>query len=98
MSTLVTLETLLKTKFEEFYREVSEAIVIDKSLFPKEENIDLLEVTDLLNFLFPDDNTLYNLEQLLELKGIELTDEDKYKLVPILDKMITFVRKIKNMI
>ena len=63
MNTLVTLETLLKNKFEEFYKSISEAIVIDKSLFPKEEDIDLLEVTDLLNFLFPDDNTLYNLEQ-----------------------------------
>ena len=63
MNTLVTLETLLKNKFEEFYKQISETIVIDKSLFPKEEDIDLLEVTDLLNFLFPDDNTLYNLEQ-----------------------------------
>ena len=98
MSNLVTLERLLKERFEEFYNELSEAIVIDQSLFPPNDEVDLLEVTDLLNFLFPDDNTLINLEELLAVKGIEMPEEDKNKILPIIDKILKFVRQVKTII
>ena len=76
----------------------SEAIVIDQSLFPPNDEVDLLEVTDLLNFLFPDDNTLINLEELLAVKGIEMPEEDKNKILPIIDKILKFVRQVKTII
>ena len=95
--TIITLEQLLKDHYEEFYKELSETIVIDQSLFPKED-VDLLEVTDLLNFLFPDENTLHNLNELLDLKEIKMTEEDKEKIIPIIDKIVKFVRKVKQII
>lgn len=89
---------LLESKFFEFTNDVK-VIVPDAEALVKEmasdENVDQIEVMDTVLFLFPDDRYTYHLDQLLELKSIHLEVGQKEKLIPVIEKYVTVLRKIK---
>ena len=87
---------LLESKFNAFVEEIK-PIVNDVDTFLEDmQNIDYIEVLQVVLFLFPDDRTGYHLDQLLELKQIELTSDQKDGLIPIIKKYVTFLEKIKS--
>jgi hypothetical protein len=61
-------------------------------------DIELIELMELLLFLFPNDNYAYHLNQLCELKNYSLSDEQCFQILPHLQSYISFLRKIKNLI
>ena len=90
----VTVEELLTEKFKNFYAEIYEYLPD----FNKPEDANVLEILELFLFLFPDDNTEFNIRQVLELKGSQMTDQNIEKVVPIIDKHLKILRKIKTVI
>lgn len=98
----VTLEEILDLKFKQFYNDVIEIVGSNMLPFVKpeqDENLEYLEMIDLLIFLFPDQNTLYNINEVLDLKCITtITDEQKNKLVPIIDTFMLFCNKVKALV
>jgi hypothetical protein len=91
-----TFKTLIEKKYNELMKDISNVIELDDELFPKlDDKICWAELFKYIEFVFPDDNTGYNIEELFEFKGIEITPEQIEKLVPIVNKYLVFVNKIK---
>ncbi len=91
-----TFKTLIEKKYNELMKDIEGVIKLDDELFPKlDDEICWAELFKYIEFVFPDDNTGYNIEELFEFKGIEITPEQIEKLVPIVNKYLVFVNKIK---
>ena len=90
---------LLESKFFEFTNQVKE-IVPDASELIKgmieDDKIDQIEVMDTVLFLFPTDRWKFHLEELLELKSINLEVEQKEKLLNIICPYVSLLRKVKD--
>ena len=95
---MTTVKTLLKTKFDEFIEKVKPIVTELENSFKVDEDLNYLDALDIILFLFPDEKTLYNLEQFLDLKQISITDENKTLMIPILDDYLIFLRKIKKLL
>ena len=95
---MVKIGDLLESKFYEFTTEVkcvvpeAEKIMSDLGGVNK---VDYIEVMDAILFLFPDDRTLYHLDQLLDLKGINIPNTQKELLIPLVEKYVAFLVKVK---
>lgn len=96
MSETKSVEELLKDKYSEVKKEISE--IVDISLFQEIDEEDLLNMIELVFFLFPDDKTLFNLNELITLQGTNINDEQKDKIVVIIDKYIIWLRKLRDAI
>lgn len=95
---MTTVKTLLETKFNEFVTNVKEFCPQIENSLKEFTDIDHLEVLDVVLFLFPDEQTSYHLDQFLDLKHLELSDENKQKILPFLETYLTFLRKIKKLL
>lgn len=93
-----TVKEVLIEKYFQFKNDIREVMTVDNEVFPVIEDEDLLEWLDTVLFLFPDVKTKYNLDQLIELKQIELEEEKRELLIPFIDKYVASLRKIKKLI
>ena len=93
-----TVKDVLIDKYFQFRNEIKSVMTVENEVFPVIEDDDLLEWLDTVLFLFPDDNTKYNLDQLVELKQIEIEKEKRELLIPFIDKYVGSLRKIKKLI
>ena len=90
---------LLEMKFYEFSKKIETIVPESKKLVEdvaSDEDIDHLEVLDTVLFLFPDERYEYHVDQLLSLKNIELADDQKEKLIPIISEYVLFLNKVKK--
>jgi len=50
----MNIEELVKLRLNEFYEELDKTITFDKNIFPCDDDINVMEVIDIINFVFPD--------------------------------------------
>ena len=96
-----TYKDLIKKKYTDLLVKV-ENIIDDKNkeLLPKSiDDESINEILQYTEFLFPDDDTYFNLNELIEFKNIKDIDEKtKYLLIPIIDDFLKFLKVIKKYI
>ena len=94
-----TLEEIMKLKYDAFVEAAQEILPAEVfSMRNDEGNIDdfnLIEVMDVMLFLFPDDRTKFHLLELCDLKRVTLTEEQIDQLIPIVEKYMKFLKKVK---
>lgn len=95
---MTTVKVLLVTKFNEFVENVKHIVPDIEKVICGYGDIDHLEVMKVLLFLFPDDKLNFHLDQVLELKNIQLTDDKKQQLLPFIEIYIQFLRKLDVML
>jgi hypothetical protein len=93
-----TVEHILLEKYLEFKLEISATIADFDKYFQELDPTDLIDLMDLMLFMFPDDNTKENLETLLKWKGVDLAEDDMQQLAPVVNKYLVFLRKVKKAI
>lgn len=94
----ISLKDLLEKKYDEFISEVG--LFMDTSIFSSQvdkTNINWSDYVNFIDFLFPSSDTKTHLNELLDFKSIKLNDSQIIVLVPILDKYLIFLRKVKTM-
>jgi len=97
--TTPTYKTLIEKKYNELIKDVGQIINIDSELLPVlDDEVNWVELIQYIEFIFPDDNTLFNTEELFEYKQISITKDQLIKLVPIIDKYLQFMKTIKKYI
>ena len=95
---MTTVKNLLETKFNEFIEKVKPIISDLENSFKVDGEVDYLDILDVVLFLFPDDQTSYNLDEFLDLKQIEINEDKKKQLIPILNNYLEFLRKLKKLL
>jgi hypothetical protein len=93
-----TVQDVLKESQQQFIEDVIPVVPNAKDFIPVVPDNELLDALEMSLFLFPDDRTSYHLDQLLELKGCTITDEQKEGLIPIIEAYVKKLRKIKSLI
>jgi hypothetical protein len=93
-----TIQDVLKENQAQFIKEVTPIVPTVAEFMPNFPDDELLDALDMALFIFPDDRTEYNLKQLLELKGCEVTPEQMLGLIPVIDAYVTKLRKVKTFI
>jgi hypothetical protein len=83
-----TVEAVLKQSQKEFISDVQPIVPNANDFIPKVADEDLLDLLDMVLFLFPDDKIDYHLDQLLELKQCRITSDQKTELVPIIKRYV----------
>jgi hypothetical protein len=91
-----TVEQILLEKYYEFKNEVSTIIDDFDKHFDDLDPGDLIDLMDLMLFIFPSDNTERHLNELLDLKQLTISDEKKQQLIPICNKYVMFLNKVKR--
>ena len=98
-----TYKSLIEKKYKELIEDINKIIPsiqshIENEFLPKIEdnNINWAELIQYIEFLFPDDNTGYNLNELFEFKNIDVNEEQIILLIPIIDKYLKFMKTIKK--
>lgn len=89
---------ILENNFNAFTNDVKSIVPQAEALFKlmiEDDNIDQLEVMETMLFLVPDDRYTFHLDQLLDFKGISLEIDQKEKLIPIIERYVTLLRKLK---
>jgi hypothetical protein len=85
-------------KYLEFKAEVSTIIDDFDKHFQDLDPTDLIDLMDLMLFMFPNDKTAENLNGLIEWRGVDLADDKRQLMIPIVDKYLMFLRKVKKVI
>lgn len=91
-----TVQELLQTKYDKFIEDIKPIIPEFHNLLDRKDEADLLEILELLIFLFPDNNYMFHLNEVLKLKQVDITDEQKNNLIPFIEQYLEFLRKIKS--
>jgi hypothetical protein len=74
-----TFKTLIEKKYNELMKDISNVIELDDELFPKlDDEICWAELFKYIEFVFPDDNTGYNIEELFDFKGLLIVFKINY--------------------
>jgi len=90
-----TVKTLLEKKYIELLKEIKP--ILNQEIFPEiDDEFDWKEFMDYLQFLFPDEEYAFHLEQLAMLRGITLVNGQIDKLVPIVSRYLNWVTKFKQ--
>lgn len=96
---MTTYKTLIEKKYNELLKDIEGIIDITDELMPNlDDETNWAELIKYIEFIFPDENTAYNIRELFEFKDIEITEEQINKLVPIIDKYLKFMKTIKKYI
>ena len=91
-----TVQEILMSKYLSFKEEISDIIPNFDEQFDEMDPTDLVDMMDLMLFLFPTDDTKRHLEELLALKGVELSADKVDELVPLCSKYVIFLNKVKK--
>ena len=94
-----TVKQILKETFEKF-KDKTKLVIANEHIDKLNDfdEADLLYAVDMLIFLFPSEHTEYHLKELLELKNIELTEEEIKNLCPIIEKLLVRLKEIKTLL
>lgn len=96
---MTTYKILIENKYNELLKEIEGIIDISDELMPNlDDETNWVELIKYIEFIFPDENTSYNISELFEFKDIEISTEQIDKLVPIIDKYLKFMKTIKKYI
>jgi len=90
-----TRKQIIIEKYNEIQQEISS--ITNKSILPPLSEIDIVDLVLLFNYLletFSDNDAL--LQQLTREFKINLTDDERVKLIPVLDKFIVFFHQFKK--
>ena len=91
-----TRKQIIIEKYTEIHQEVSS--ITNKSILPPLSEIDIVDLILLFNYLletFSDTDAL--LQQLTREFKINLTQDERVKLIPVLEKFIVFFHQFKKL-
>ena len=90
----LTLKDFIFKKYNEFINELKP--IVDTNLFPSIDDVDIVDLLALLEIFFPiNQSTKISLENVIVLKEFVVEEDTVDKIVPILDKFLKVIEKVK---
>jgi hypothetical protein len=92
----VSLKEIIFQRYNQFLNEISP--ITDTSLFPDINDVDIVDLLALVEIFFPpSQRTEISLRNVITMKSLEVDDEKLLLIIPILDKFLKFIEKIKTL-
>jgi hypothetical protein len=93
-----TVKTILKESFEKFKNQLQDVSDQDIEILNTIEDDDLIDTLDMVIFLFPSDSTEIHLKELMDLKGVKVSEEQFKAVLPVVERFVIHMKKIKSLI